>query len=74
MLHNFTHFFSKKIIEKYVSFVGQLWSDQVMLLDSFTLFLPLLPGRDKHFIFATVGPSVPALDGGPLLICPLDGD
>ena len=30
--------FSKKIISKYARFVGQFWSDQVMLLDSFKLF------------------------------------
>ena len=41
MSRNFTHFFSKKIIAKYTPFVGQFWSDQVMLLDSFKLFGPL---------------------------------
>ena len=41
MLQNFMHMSSKKIMAKYVPFVGQFWSDQVMLLDSYIIFWPL---------------------------------
>ena len=44
MLQNFTHFLSKKMIAKYGPFVGQFWSEQVMLFDSFKLFWPLVWG------------------------------
>ena len=40
-LRNFSHFSSKQIIAKYAPFVGQFWSDKVVLLDSFKLFRPL---------------------------------
>ena len=40
MLQNFILFPRKKILSKYAPFVWQVWSDQVILLDSFKLFCP----------------------------------